>query len=270
VAQAGPRAQLAPLQNDADPGKERSMNNPAVLTRRTHAFGLCGAALVALPSGALWMPAEATICVSDLHLGKSERVARRSGIMLPPYETRATLERLEADIATTGAQTIICLGDSFDDLEAAQSLNEEARLLLARMQAARCWIWIAGNHDPGPVDLGGSHLAEYHGALLAFRHIAVPGARAEVSGHYHPKFALPGGGAARACFLFDSDRVILPAYGAYTGGLSAMAAPLRSLMAARAFAVLTGHSAILAPLPQAGAPARRSARQARPPRGCGG
>ena len=96
------------------------------------------------------------MCVSDLHLGKSERIARRGGSALPPYETRDTLTRLAADLALTKARTVICLGDSFDDLAAAEALPEEERLWIARLQAGRRWIWIEGNHDPGPVDLGGS------------------------------------------------------------------------------------------------------------------
>lgn len=221
-----------------------------------HPFSLHGVPLLALPSGALHLPQAGVLCVSDLHLGKSGRIARRGGTMLPPYETRATLDRLAADIAATDPGTVVCLGDSFDDRAAAEDLDEDARLRIAGMQAGRRWIWIEGNHDPGPVALGGTHLAEWRGGPLVFRHIAEPGARAEISGHYHPKLALPGGGGARPCFLQDADRLILPAYGAYTGGMSALAQPLRGLLAARAMAILTGRRAIAAPLPEAAAPPR--------------
>ena len=182
----------------------------------------------ALPSGALFHAAAGILCVSDLHLGKSDRIARRSGRMLPPYETQATLDRLSTDIAATNPATVICLGDSFDDLSAAESLTEETKLWLLRLQAGRRWIWVEGNHDPGPVDLGGEHLAEVNLGGLVWRHIASQGAVGEASGHYHPKLALPGN-PARACFLYDSERVILPAYGAYTGGLHCTAPVLQAL-----------------------------------------
>ena len=215
----------------------------------SHDFILQGQTLTALPSGALLHAAARILCVSDLHLGKSDRIARRSGLMLPPYETTATLDKLSADIAATDPAIVICLGDSFDDLAAAESLPEAARLWLLRLQAGRRWIWVEGNHDAGPVDLGGEHLAQVRIGGLIWRHIAEPGAIGEVSGHYHPKLALPGN-PARACFLYDSQRVILPAYGAYTGGLQCTAPALQALFAGQAFAVLTGRRAILAPMPR--------------------
>jgi DNA ligase-associated metallophosphoesterase len=217
----------------------------------THTFPFASTTLTALPSGALYYPAESLLCVSDLHLGKSDRIARRQGLMLPPFETEATLDRLDADLATTGARTVICLGDSFDDTAAADSLTEDNLTRLLQLQAGRRWIWIAGNHDPAPLNLGGTHLAAFHSGPLTFRHAATPSAVNEVSGHYHPKLALPGAGGARPCFVFDNHRLILPAYGTYTGGLHATDPALRSLFAPRAFAILTGRKAILAPLPLA-------------------
>jgi DNA ligase-associated metallophosphoesterase len=217
-----------------------------------HDFPLCGAGLRALPSGALHWPAERLLAVADLHLGRSERTARRGGSLLPPYETEDTLLRLEADIAATAPATVVCLGDSFDDDAAATALPEPARLWLARLMAGRRWIWIAGNHDPGPLELGGSHLRQLALGPLTFRHIAAPPARGEVSGHYHPKLRLSLGGTrvSRPCFLIDAARVILPAYGTYTGGLSTDAAALGALMAPDALAVLTGPRAQPLPLPR--------------------
>ncbi len=212
-------------------------------------FTLGAVSLTALPSGALFDAAHSILCVSDLHLGKSDRIARRQGVMYPPYEVHATLDRLTVDLDQTGARTVICLGDSFDDSVAANSLTGSERDMLLRLQAGRRWVWIAGNHDPGPVDLGGSYQTAFATPPLIYRHIAEPGATAEVSGHYHPKLALPGTGVARACFLFDGSRVILPAYGTYTGGMRATTPVLRNLLAPRAFAVLTGRKAILVPLP---------------------
>ncbi|MGR3460220.1 MAG: ligase-associated DNA damage response endonuclease PdeM [Roseovarius sp.] len=207
-----------------------------------HAFTLAGASLVALPSGALYWEARNLLCVSDLHLGKAQRRARAGEPPLPPYETRDTLARLEADLRRTGATTMICLGDSFDDCEAARALPEAEKLWVTRLQAGRRWVWIEGNHDPGPVDLGGAHLAELPNPPLTFRHIARRGQSGEVSGHYHPKMplSLRGQSISRPAFLIDGDRVILPAYGAYTGGLSCDDPALTGLMRAEALAVLTG------------------------------
>jgi uncharacterized protein len=212
-----------------------------------HAFTLAGADLIALPSGALFWPAEALLCVSDLHFGKSERLARRGGSLLPPYETRATLERLDADIEATKARQVVCLGDSFDDLTAAEGLDPDDQLWLTRLMAGREWIWIEGNHDAGPVDLGGSHLAQLSLAPLQFRHIATD-KTPEISGHYHPKARLAG--RAMRCFLLDSQRLILPAYGAYTGGLWSHDAVLCQIMRPEALALVLGKSVLPMPMPR--------------------
>ena len=213
-----------------------------------HALFFHGETLHLLPSGALYWPARKTLTVSDLHLGKSERLARRGGTLLPPYETQATLEKLDRDLETTKAETVICLGDSFDDLAAADGLDEAARLWLTRLMAGKSWIWITGNHDPGPVEIGGTHRAEVKLAPFTFRHIAEPPERAEISGHYHPKARLAG--QMRPCFLADAARLILPAYGAYTGGLRANDATLTTLMAKDALAFLTGSRIHAIPMPR--------------------
>ena len=210
-------------------------------------FRLCETALTALPSGALYWADQGVLVVSDLHLGKSERIARRSGVLLPPYEVTETLSRLDADIATTAPRLVICLGDSFDDLEAAD-LAEDHALWLTRLMAGRRWVWIEGNHDPGPVDLGGEHRTELTLGPLTFRHIALLGARGEVSGHYHPKMRVAG--QSRRCFLLDGTRVILPAYGTYTGGLSSDSLAFSGLMEDGAIAILTGRKALPVPIPK--------------------
>ncbi|WP_010139873.1 ligase-associated DNA damage response endonuclease PdeM [Oceanicola sp. S124] len=213
-----------------------------------YAFTLAGAELLALPSGALYWPAQALLCVSDLHLGKAERVARRALSPLPPYETQDTLTRLEEALALTGAETVVCLGDSFDDDAAARALPPKDRLWIATLQAGRRWIWIEGNHDPGPVDLGGEHLAELSLGPLTLRHIAESGAQGEVSGHYHPKAGLRG--RWRPAFLLDAARLILPAFGTYTGGLRSDASVLADLMGPQAVAILTGEVARPIPMPR--------------------
>ncbi len=213
---------------------------------------LLGARLLPLPSGALHWPERGLLAVSDLHLGKSGRIARRGGTLLPPYETHDTLARLAADLDRSGARTVVCLGDSFDDCAAADALPEEDRLWIARLQAGRRWVWIEGNHDPGPIGLGGSHRATLAEGPLSFRHIAEPGAIGEISGHYHPKAEIRARGrtVTRPCFLYDAARLVMPAYGTYTGGLSWTAPALRGLFGDTAFAALTGDPVRQVPAPK--------------------
>lgn len=232
-----------------------------------HAFALAGQTFHALPSGALHWPARGLLIVADLHFGKSDRLARRGGSLLPPYETRATLTRLDADIAATGATSILCLGDSFDDTAAARGLDEPDRLWLIRLMAGRDWTWVTGNHDPGlceqgPFDLGGSHRADLTLDGIHLRHIATP-ETPEVSAHYHPKARLAGRSAP--CFLIDAARVILPAYGTYTGGLACDDPALTALMQPQAVAVLTGRTTRAIPmLPPANGPTGSRPAQIRP------
>ena len=214
-----------------------------------HPFSLNGQSLSALPSGALHWPAQNLLCVSDLHLGKSERMARRGGALLPPYEVTDTLTKLDADIAAYNPKTVICLGDSFDDTAAAETLTEAHRLWLLRLMAGRHWIWIAGNHDPAPLGLDGTDRAEFMLETLTFRHIAEPGATAEISGHYHPKARIKS--RSRPCFLLGQNRLIMPAYGTYTGGLWCYDPAIAGLLTPPARAILTGQKAIPTPLSKA-------------------
>ncbi|MEO1109528.1 MAG: ligase-associated DNA damage response endonuclease PdeM [Pseudomonadota bacterium] len=215
-------------------------------------FLFCGRALRALPSGALWWADQRMLCVSDLHLGKSERLARRSGLTLPPYDGRETLDRLSADLDASGAETVLCLGDSFDDLDASNALAASEKLQITRLQAGRKWIWIEGNHDPGPIELGGTHLAEWVKGPLVFRHIAEANAKGEVSGHFHPKarLSIRGRSISRPAFLVDQNRLILPAYGTYTGGLRSSDHVLSDLMQSDAMAILTGPNPQMIPMPR--------------------
>jgi DNA ligase-associated metallophosphoesterase len=223
-----------------------------MIDNKAHDFNFCGETLAALPTGALFWPAKGILCVSDLHLGKSERVMRRGGPLLPPYDTQETLSRLDADIQYNKPATVICLGDSFDDLQAAEGLHDDTKLWLQHLQAGRRWIWIEGNHDPGPVRLGGTHLAEIRVGGLTFRHIAIPGASGDVSGHYHPKFSLRSRGRtiSRPCFVYDDTRLMLPAYGTFTGGLSVRDANIQSLFGPNARVVMTGNTTHVLPLPK--------------------
>ncbi len=219
-----------------------------------HSFVFSGETLHALPSGALFWPDQRLLVVSDLHLGKSERLARRGGSLLPPYETRETLSRLDHDLDQTHATRVICLGDSFDDAAALSGLEEQDRLWLLRLIAGRDWTWITGNHDAGPLDIAGSHRETCRIGTLTFRHIAEATDTAEVSGHYHPKARLAG--RAWRCFLVDPRRIILPAFGAYTGGLWCDDPAFAPLMAPGALAILCGQTARVIPMPRASTIAR--------------
>ena len=215
-------------------------------------FTLAGASLVALGSGALWWPEKNLLCVSDLHLGKADRVMRRGGPMLPPYETRDTLYRLEADITLTRAEVIVCLGDSFDDKLSGDHLPEAELQWISRLQTGRRWIWIEGNHDPDPMELGGIYMSALPEPPLVFRHISSSRENGEISGHYHPKaqISLRGKSISKPCFLLDSDRLVLPAYGTFTGGLKTQSEALCGLMRPEAVAILTGKQARPIPMPR--------------------
>ncbi len=205
---------------------------------------VAGERLVARASGALWWPERALLCVADLHLGKSERIARRGGTLLPPYETADTLGRLGDEVAALGPRTVVCLGDSFDDRAAVAALGAAERALLSELGAGRDWLWVAGNHDPGA-------LAEVGVGPLTFRHAAGTVAEAgEVSGHYHPKLrlAVRGRAVSRRCFVTDGRRLLLPAFGAFTGGLDADSPPVSALFGAGAVAVLVGEPCVGVPL----------------------
>jgi hypothetical protein len=219
------------------------------------AVTLAGARLLLRPAGSLYWPAERLVCVADLHLGRGERLAREGGALLPPYATTDTLDRLEAEIAALGPRQVVCLGDSFDDLAAADELAEAIAGRIRRLCAGRQWVWIAGNHDPGPVALPGTHRAELRLGPLVFRHIAGAAAGGEVSGHFHPKARLVRRGVVltRRCFLADGRRLILPAFGTYTGGLDARDAAFDALMGPEARAYLVGREAVALPRARLGA-----------------
>jgi DNA ligase-associated metallophosphoesterase len=206
---------------------------------------LAGAAVGLRPSGALFWRDRSLLCVGGLHLGRAERIAREDGDLRTPTETIDTLDRLETEITALAPRLVVCLGDSFDDLAAARNLSDEVSIRIGRLAAGRRWVWVSGNSDPGPMELPGTHLAELRLGLLNFRHIALPrlapGA-GEVSAHYHPKARLTRRGAriARRCFLADDSRAILPAFGAFSGGMDARDQTFDTLLAPRARAFLLG------------------------------
>jgi DNA ligase-associated metallophosphoesterase len=156
-----------------------------------------------------------------LHLEKGSNFAAR-GVLLPPYDTVATLSRLAAVIARHDPRIVIALGDSFHDRNAHERLAAPDRDAISAMQTRRDWIWIAGNHDPAlPSDLGGTVASEVSIGPIAFRHEPT-GAAGEIAGHLHPKARVSTRGRSmeRRCFACDGERAVMPAFGAYTGGLS--------------------------------------------------
>jgi uncharacterized protein len=172
-------------------------------------------------SGALFWKEQSLLVVSDLHLEKGSSFAAR-GVLLPPYDTVATLSRLAAVIARHDPRMVIALGDSFHDRDAHKRLSTPDRDALIAIQARRDWIWISGNHDPHlPSDLGGVVASEVAIGSIVFRHEPT-GAAGEIAGHLHPKARVPTRGRTmeRRCFACDGERAVMPAFGAYTGGLS--------------------------------------------------
>lgn len=177
-----------------------------------------------LRSGALWWPAERALLVADLHFEKA-RFYAATGQYLPPYDSIETARLLAAQVEEQGARRVICLGDSFHDAAGASTLPDEARAILADVLARiDDWIWITGNHDDGAAFSFGRSVAELTLRGLALRHEAMAGSPVpELSGHFHPKIRLRARGQsiARRCFLMNDTKLILPAFGALTGGLDA-------------------------------------------------
>ncbi len=184
---------------------------------------VAGVRLIADCSGALYWPDEGALIVADLHLEKGSSYAAR-GVLLPPYDTAETFERLASVIERYAPRAIIALGDSFHDGEGPARLADEDRAALATLQRGRDWLWVAGNHDPDPSDqVGGSFAATLAIGPLMFRHVPQSGAvTGEVAGHLHPVARMSGRGKTvrRRCFASDRRRVVLPAFGAYAGGLN--------------------------------------------------
>jgi len=187
-------------------------------------FSFSGHEFMALPQGALFWPARRALLVADLHLEKASWFAK-SGQMLPPYDSVATLADLSLIVAATAAEEIWCLGDSFHDREGCDRLPDAARSTLIALTGATRWTWIVGNHDAGFADhCGGTVVEEAEVDGLILRHEADPGdGRPELSGHFHPKLRIVHRGRqiARRCFVATENKLILPAFGALTGGLDA-------------------------------------------------
>jgi len=193
-----------------------------------------GAQATLRASGALWLEAEGALVVADLHLEKGSAYAAR-GQMLPPYDTRETLGRLEAEVAELSPRAVILLGDTFHDRKSEDRLAPDDAGRLRALASGRSLVWVIGNHDAdGPQRLPGETADELTLAGLTLRHEPVEGpAPGEVAGHLHPaaKVKAPRGTVRRRCFVTDGQRIVLPAFGAYAGGLNVRDAAFAGLFA---------------------------------------
>ena len=198
-------------------------------------------------SGALWLPRSRTLVAGDLHLEKGSSRARR-GELLPPYDTRHTLDRLDAELARLRPETLVLLGDSFHDPRAVARLLPEDAPRVALLARGRRLVWIEGNHDVrrGVSALGGlpgevAEAVEVEG--LHLRHAPLPGLRpGEVAGHLHPaaRVAAAGRHVRRRAFVTDGERLVLPAFGAYAGGLNVLDPAFAGLFARPPTAAMLG------------------------------
>lgn len=199
---------------------------------------LAGASFLADCAGALYWPEQRALIVADLHLEKGSAFASR-GMLLPPYDTAETLERLARVIARYDPQLVITLGDNFHDGGGAMRLLSHDRDRLSALQCRRDWVWIAGNHDPDPADdIGGVFAAATALGPIAFRHEPTTGrCDGEIAGHLHPcaRISLRGRTIARRCFATDGRRMVMPAFGAYAGGLDIRDRAFRSLFGGELF-----------------------------------
>ena len=200
---------------------------------RSHRITLSGVDFVPDLSGALFVPEFAALLVADLHLEKGTSLARR-GVHLPPYDTRESLLQLKAAVDATQPQRLIFLGDSFHDGAARERIDVADLNLLRAITATAETVWITGNHDPEPPkDLGGIIIEEMTLGPVTLRHQprALRDGEAEISGHLHPAAAIQARGQRirRRCFIADARRLIMPAFGSYTGALSVRSAAFEGL-----------------------------------------
>jgi|CXWL01.1.fsa_nt_gi DNA ligase-associated metallophosphoesterase len=207
---------------------------------------LAGAMVAALPGGALWIEAGRTLVVADLHFEKGSAFAKR-GQMLPPYDTRATLERLAALIDEHEPEIVVSLGDAFHDGGGPGRMGEEERAQLQGLMTRADWVWVEGNHEGKAAEtLGGVAKETLRLGALTLRH-APTGAANEVAGHLHPcaKVAGHGRSVRRRCFAYDGERMVLPAFGAFTGGLNIRDEAFASVFPDGARALVLGKDRVL-------------------------
>jgi DNA ligase-associated metallophosphoesterase len=211
-------------------------------------ISMCGKAFIAHKSGALYWPQERALIVADLHLEKGSAYATR-GIMLPPYDTRETLKKLAALIDCYQPETVIALGDSLHDGDGAARMDPSDIETLSLLQEDRDWIWITGNHDP-EIDrvLAGYVIPEVTVAGITLRHEPRNGAAThEIAAHLHPaaRLVLHGTSLRRPCFVGNGLRLVMPAFGAYAGGLNILDMAFEPLFGADGVSVwMLGHEGL--------------------------
>jgi len=186
-------------------------------------ISIAGVSLIADCAGALYWPDEGLLAVADLHLEKGSSFAAR-GILLPPYDTATTLARLGALVARYAPRVVIALGDNFHDGDGPSRIVPRDRATVLGLQRGRDWVWITGNHDPEPADgVGGVFVRMIAVGALTFRHEPTEdNPDGEIAGHLHPvaRVATRGRTVSRRCFVTDRKRLVMPAFGAFTGGLN--------------------------------------------------
>ncbi len=220
------------------PAHSRVSGNPAESPRADDVLTVAGVTLVADPAGAIYWSDEKLLVVADLHLEKGSAFAAR-GVLLPPYDTATTLARLARLIERYAPRLVIALGDSFHDGGGPARMSDIGRGALTALQRGRDWLWIAGNHDPDPADNIGGRFADVLAVgVLTFRH--EPSAKqsdGEIAGHLHPlaRVARRGRAVSRRCFAGDGRRLVMPAFGAFAGGLNVRDRAIVSLFGALSF-----------------------------------
>ena len=228
----------------------------------THEATFAGRRFRFLPDRALYWVERRALLVADLHLEKASWFAGR-GQLLPPFDSHATLERLAALAERCDAAEIWALGDSFHDNAGPDRLDEDGLALIERLARGRRVVWIAGNHD-SDVCLPGERCEEAIFDDLVLRHEAASNeTRFEISGHFHPKYRAHGAArsVSRPCFAVGESRLILPAFGALTGGLDIHAPPILRLLGAQPQAWIASGAALHRfALAMAAAPTRRRSR----------
>jgi DNA ligase-associated metallophosphoesterase len=206
-----------------------------------------GAEVLMRASGAVWLESRRALVVADLHFEKGSSYAAK-GQMLPPYDTRETLARLEAEVAAADPSLLIFLGDSFHDGKAETRLDADDARRIAALATGRTLLWVVGNHDAdGPKALPGEIIDELTIETLTLRHEPQPGSQpGELAGHLHPAARVMGRGRTvrRRCFVSDGLRLVLPAFGAYAGGLNVRDKAFAGLFAARPLAGALGPSRV--------------------------
>jgi len=194
--------------------------------------------LAADPAGAIYWPDEKLLVVADLHLEKGSAFAAR-GVLLPPYDTAATLARLARLIERYTPHLVVALGDNFHDGGGPARMSDASRVALAALQHGRDWLWLAGNHDPHPAENIGGRFADVLAlGALTLRHEPAPRqSDGEIAGHLHPvaRVSRRGRAVSRRCFASDGKRLVMPAFGVYAGGLNVRDRAIVSLFGTLSF-----------------------------------